>query len=72
MLLSPSQENYLKAIYKLQEDDGIATNQALAALVEAAPASVTNMLRKLTDTGYDATASELDDLAALHLGREMD
>ena len=52
MLLSPSQENYLKAIYKLQEDDGIATNQALAAMVEATPASVTNMLRKLTDTGY--------------------
>ena len=52
MLLSPSQENYLKAIYKLQEDDGIATNQALAAIVEATPASVTNMLRKLTDTGY--------------------
>ena len=52
MLLSPSQENYLKAIYKLQEDDGIATSEALAAMVEATPASVTNMLRKLTDTGY--------------------
>ncbi len=52
MLLSPSQENYLKAIYKLQEDDGIAINQALAAMVEATPASVTNMLRKLTDTGF--------------------
>ncbi len=52
MLLSPSQENYLKAIYKLEAREGIATNQSLAALVEATPASVTNMLRKLMDAGF--------------------
>lgn len=52
MLLSSSQENYLKAIYKLEVGDGIATNQSLAALVEATPASVTNMLRKLTEAGW--------------------
>mgnify|MGYP001434387186 CR=1 FL=1 len=52
MRLSSSQENYLKAIYKLEVGDGIATNQSLAALVEATPASVTNMLRKLTEAGW--------------------
>lgn len=49
---SPSQENYLKAIYKLQAKRGIATNQELAALVQATPASVTNMLRKLMEAGW--------------------
>ena len=51
MPLTSSQENYLKAIYKLEVGEGIATNQALSASVEATPASVTNMLRKLMEEG---------------------
>ena len=45
-----TEENYLKAIYKLHEDkpDKINTN-AIAGLVDTAPASVTDMLRKLAD-----------------------
>ncbi|MBK7852016.1 MAG: metal-dependent transcriptional regulator [Bacteroidetes bacterium] len=47
---SLSEENYLKAIYKLLEkgDKKISTT-AIAALVETAPASVTDMLKKLAE-----------------------
>ena len=46
--LSFSEENYLKAIYNLLEKDPtrISTN-SIAATVETAPASVTDMVRKL-------------------------
>ncbi|MBP6334048.1 MAG: metal-dependent transcriptional regulator [Bacteroidia bacterium] len=45
-----TEENYLKAIYKLLEkgEKKISTN-AIAKLVETAPASVTDMLKKLAD-----------------------
>lgn len=45
-----TEENYLKAIYKLLEkgDKKISTN-AIARLVETAPASVTDMLKKLSE-----------------------
>lgn len=52
MELSVSQENYLKAIYKLEAREGVASNQALSTALDSTPASVTNMLRKLTDTGW--------------------
>src|SRR4051812_10454551 len=48
---SYTEENYLKAIFKLEEKKGkgkITTN-AIAELVETAPASVTDMLKKLSD-----------------------
>ncbi|HRH67525.1 MAG TPA: metal-dependent transcriptional regulator, partial [Bacteroidia bacterium] len=47
---SLSEENYLKAIYKLLEkgEKKISTT-AIAALVETAPASVTDMLKKLAE-----------------------
>ena len=52
MEISVSQENYLKAIYKLASRDGVASNQAIASVLESTPASVTNMLRKLTEMGW--------------------
>lgn len=48
--LSPSAEDYLKHLYVLGEK-GKVTTQALAAALAVAPASVTGMLRKLTDQG---------------------
>lgn len=52
MELSVSQENYIKAIYKLANREGVASNQAIAAALESTPASVTNMLRKLMESGW--------------------
>ena len=44
-----SEENYLKAIYKLLENgDKKITTNAIAARIEATPASVTDMLKKLS------------------------
>jgi len=48
MALSTAEENYLKAIYKLSERHGapVSTN-AIAGQMKTAPASVTDMLKKL-------------------------
>lgn len=45
-----SEENYLKAIWKLVENSGVtvSTNE-IAASVQTSPASVTDMLKKLAD-----------------------
>ena len=50
MHLSFTEENYLKAIYKLMEV-GIPkiTTNSIASIVETAPASVTDMLQKLAE-----------------------
>ncbi len=52
MQLSPSEENYLKSIYKLQTESAAAvgTND-ISALMSNAAASVTDMLRRLADKG---------------------
>ena len=47
MKYSSSRENYLKAIFHLQEKDGIVTTNALANELQTRPASVTDMLKKL-------------------------
>ena len=49
-MLSSTEENYLKAIFKLSEKnpDNITTN-SIASTISTAPASVTDMLRKLSD-----------------------
>lgn len=49
-MLSSTEENYLKAIFKLSEQnpENISTN-SIASAVRTAPASVTDMLRKLAD-----------------------
>lgn len=48
--LSPSAEDYLKHLYVLGQSGKVNT-QALADALEVAPASVTGMLRKLTEQG---------------------
>lgn len=47
MKFSASKENYLKAIFHLQQEAGIVTTNALAAALQTRPASVTDMLKKL-------------------------
>lgn len=47
MKVSSSKENYIKAIFHLQEQDGIVTTNALARQLETRAASVTDMLKKL-------------------------
>lgn len=49
-LLSRSEENYLKAIYHLTEEQGaFASTSAVASLLETKASSVTEMLKKLSD-----------------------
>lgn len=47
MKYSSSKENHLKAIFHLQEEDGIVTTNQLAGALQTRPASVTDMLKKL-------------------------
>ena len=46
---SASQENYLKAIFHLQSQEGVVTTNELAAELQTRAASVTDMLKKLKD-----------------------
>jgi DtxR family Mn-dependent transcriptional regulator len=46
-ILTPSIQDYLKAIYALTDEGGEASTNALAARLGVAPASVTGMLQKL-------------------------
>lgn len=47
MNFTTSEENYLKAIYHLQKDDGVVTTTDLADKLNTKPASVTDMMKKL-------------------------
>lgn len=49
MKYSTSQENYLKAIFHLQSQEGVVTTNELAAELQTRAASVTDMLKKLKD-----------------------
>lgn len=49
MKYSPSKENHLKAIFHLQQEQGLVTTNALAAALQTRPASVTDMLKKLKE-----------------------
>jgi DtxR family Mn-dependent transcriptional regulator len=49
MKYSASKENHLKAIFHLQQEEGVVTTNALAAALRTRPASVTDMLKKLKD-----------------------
>ena len=44
---STSEENYIKAIYHLQQQDGNVTTNELAAELKTKPASITDMMKKL-------------------------
>lgn len=48
MNFSNSEENYLKAIFHLELDHGTVTTNALAEKLNARPASITDMLKKLS------------------------
>jgi len=49
MKYSASQENYLKAIFHLQTQDGVVSTNELADELQTRAASVTDMLKKLKD-----------------------
>lgn len=49
MKVSVSRENHLKAIFHLQQEQGLVTTNALAAALNTRPASVTDMLKKLKE-----------------------
>src|SRR6476659_1373374 len=49
MKYSSSKEDYLKAIYHLQSQDGIVTTNELAGELQTRAASVTDMLKKLKE-----------------------
>lgn len=44
---SASEENYIKTIYHLQQQDGTVTTNELAARLQTKPASITDMMKKL-------------------------
>jgi len=44
---STSEENYIKAIFHLQHEDGTVTTNELAAELKSKPASITDMMKKL-------------------------
>jgi DtxR family transcriptional regulator, Mn-dependent transcriptional regulator len=48
-MISHSTEDYVKAIYELEEDFGRVSTSALAERIGVAPASVTGMLQKLAE-----------------------
>jgi DtxR family Mn-dependent transcriptional regulator len=50
--MKASQEEYLEALYKLTQDGRTASTSAISKLIKVAPASVTEMLKKLADEGY--------------------
>ncbi|NCI46083.1 metal-dependent transcriptional regulator [Sediminibacterium soli] len=47
MHFSVTEENYIKAIFHLQQEDGTVSTNELAAVLATRPASVTDMLKKL-------------------------
>ena len=48
-MLSEAVENYLKAIYEIEQDSGRVTTNALAERMVVKPASVTGMIKKLAE-----------------------
>lgn len=50
--LSPSVEDYLKAIYTLCQGGGAATTNAIAESLSVQPASVTGMVKRLAESKY--------------------
>lgn len=53
MPLSQTEENYLKAVYKIAESDqGSVSTNAIAKMMETSAASVTDMIKRLSEKGY--------------------
>ena len=75
-MLTQAIQDYLKAIYKLSEHGAAVTTNDLAREIKVAPASVTNMLKRLSEmklasyASYKgATLSEAGEKAALEIIR---
>jgi DtxR family Mn-dependent transcriptional regulator len=51
-MVSEIAEQYLKIIYNLTENGGVAKTSDIAKAMEVSPASVTEMIRKLSEQGY--------------------
>ena len=52
-MATSTEENYIKAIYKITEkNQGSANTNAIAAHLSTSPASVTDMLKRLSDKDY--------------------
>jgi DtxR family transcriptional regulator, Mn-dependent transcriptional regulator len=75
-MLTQATQDYLKAIYKLSEQGDSVTTNSLARELKVAPASVTNMLKRLSEmrladyTSYKGvTLSEAGQRAALEIIR---
>jgi DtxR family transcriptional regulator, Mn-dependent transcriptional regulator len=47
-----STQDYLKAVYNLSRNGELVSNTAISQKLEVAPASVTEMLKKLSEEGY--------------------
>ena len=50
--MSASTEEYLEALYNLSQGGNVAATSAISKRLHIAPASVTEMLKKLADSGY--------------------
>jgi DtxR family transcriptional regulator, Mn-dependent transcriptional regulator len=74
--LSRSVEDYLKAIYSLQEQGDVASTSAIAQLLDVQPGSVSGMVKRLAEAGYveheryrGARLTELGEREALRIIR---
>lgn len=75
-ILTPAHEDYLKAIYLLASRGVAVSNSALAGQLGVAPASATNMVKKLSDLGLvryepyqDIALTDAGELVALEVLR---
>jgi len=68
--MSISTEEYLEALYTLTQDGKRASTTAISKRLKIAPASVTEMLRKLADRGY-VNYSPYQGVTLTHQGFEM-
>ena len=50
--MSKNIEEYLKALYSIAGDGGVAATNEISRRLDVAPASVTEMLKKLDEKGY--------------------
>ena len=51
-MASQSKEDYIKVLYKLEQENEIVSNNAIAAYLKMKPSSVSDMLRKLAKENY--------------------
>lgn len=49
--MSPNREDYLKMLFKLEQEEGFGCNKDISKGLGVSPASVTEMIRKLKDGG---------------------